>query len=183
MEAVDFTAVENGLEQAGADMGAAEAHGLLCGLLSVQSALSHKEWLQMVVKEWDENDVLAQELIRALSLLHVQTLQDLNDPELSFNLFLPDDQTDIHRRVQAVVNWCSGYLYGLGLHLQQSVLDSNEQLQEVIEDFNKIVQLDLQEGDEANEEDLFEISEYVRMAVLMVYDQLQPVQKREISIQ
>ena len=53
METVDFTAVENGLKQADSDMGAAEAHGLLCGLLSVQSALSHKEWLQMLLKEWD----------------------------------------------------------------------------------------------------------------------------------
>ncbi len=183
METVDFSAVENGLKQAGSDMGAAEAHGLLCGLLSVQSALSHKEWLQMLLKAWDEQDVLAQELIRSLSLLHVQTLQDLNDPELKFNLFLPDEQVDIHQRVEAVVDWCSGYLYGLGLHLQQATLDSNEQLQEVIDDFNKIVQIDLQEGDEASEEDLFEISEYVRMAVLMVYDTLQPVQKREISIQ
>ena len=183
METVDFTAVETGLKQADSDMGAAEAHGLLCGLLSVQSALSHKEWLQMLLKEWDEQDVLAQELIRSLSLLHLQTLQDLNDPELKFNLFLPDEHVDIHQRVEAVVDWCSGYLYGLGQHLQQAALDSNEQLQEVIDDFNKIVQIDLQEGDEASEEDLFEISEYVRMAVLMVYDTLQPVQKREISIQ
>ncbi len=179
MEKVIFEDIQKGLEQAKSNMRAAEAHGVLCGLLCSDGAASHKEWLGILLDDWDEQNVLAKELVTKLSILHITTLQDLNDTELKFYLFLPDDKSDILHRINELSNWCQGFLFGLGLHIKEAVLKQHEQVREAIQDIQEIGQVNL---GEAEEEDFMEVTEYIRMAILMVYDTLQPVKNSEIKI-
>ena len=180
MQNADFNAIEKGLEQASSNMRAAEAHGVLCGMLCAGGAVSHKDWLNLLMDEWDEHNVLTKELITHLSVLHVVTLQNLNDSELKFYLFLPDDDKPIVERVADLSNWCQGFLFGFGLHAKQTVLQEHEQVMEAVEDIKDIGQVTIGEADES---DYVEVTEYIRMAILMIYDTLQPVKSSEIKIQ
>ena len=180
MEKVVFDDLQTGLQQAKSTMRAAEAHGVLCGLLSAGGAVSHKDWLSLLLNDWDEQNLLTKELITKLSILHITTLQDLNDSNLSFYLFLPNDDSAIKDRVVALSDWCEGFLYGFGLHIKEAVLAKHEPIREAIQDIQEIGRVNV---DEADESDFVEVTEYIRMAILMIYDTLQPVKRVSSQIQ
>ena len=47
-----------------------------------------------------------------LIALFDDAVKQLADPELGFQLLLPDETTSLHDRTEALANWCEGYLYG-----------------------------------------------------------------------
>jgi yecA family protein len=183
VEKVKFVDLDRGLEQARSNMRAAEAHGVLCGLLSGGGAISHKDWLNLLLEEWSKHDVLMKDLIRDLSILHVLTLQELNDTELKFYLFLPEDNAPIAERVKELSNWCQGFLFGFGINVKDETLKQHEQIVDAIKDIQEIGQVNVESDDDADESDFIEVTEYIRMAILMIYDTLQPVKASGIKLQ
>ncbi|MDB9942804.1 UPF0149 family protein, partial [Pseudomonadales bacterium] len=92
------------------------------------------------------------------------------DPEFNFHLLVPDDETAIALRSQALGEWCSGFLAGFGLAGRFQNGDLSDDLRELLADLSNIANLDEEvPDDEANEGDLLEITEYVRMSALLVF--------------
>ena len=62
----------------------------------------------------------------------------------------------------------NGFAMGKGVGI---IMDDNDS-RDIIENFTKICQLEVIENhDESNEKTLFELSEYVRMGAMFIYDQ------------
>ncbi len=79
-------------------------------------------------------------------------------------------------RVESLGFWCQGFLSGLELaEVNLDEIQSNEELEEVIQDIAEIAEVnyDVLEDDEDDERAYAEIVEYVRVAVLMVYAELE----------
>jgi len=85
----------------------------------------------------------------------------------------------LREQSNTLVDWCQGFLVGLGL---SSVQTSDEQVLEMIKDISEISQLevDLLDNDE-NAQDFYEIVEFVRMGVLFIQETLQPSKQDYIS--
>jgi len=161
---------------------AAEAHGILIGLLStIPSGVAKKHWFTELldlagVSPESVADKAAE--LKALDDWFTQTVQSLNDPDMGFQLFLPDDSTRFNERQNALADFCAGFNYGFGIGLAGAG-KRNQKLpsdtRELLEDFQEIESADPAKGDQADESAFVEIAEYVRMGVLLVHEELQPI--------
>jgi len=147
----------------------AECHGLLCGLLCTDETLARDTWLQQIGTEYNSDSVnLLQTLFRSTS-------QQLQDEDFIFQLLLPDDEDDLHLRVEALGNWCQGFLAGLGLGGMQTTEQLTAEVKDFLQDVSQIAQVGLaaEDGDEDDEIAYVEIIEYMRAGVMLVSQELQ----------
>lgn len=159
------------------DLTSAEAHGLATGLLCIESKIETSAWLDEL---FPEEVVLVDEDKTVLIELFEQTRKLLGgeDDMFRYNLFLPGDDEPLAEQLAAVSFWCEGFLFGLGYARSESSWpgETNEIMKDVVE-FTKLdSELDEEEmdEDEINEHEaaLIEIQEYLRVAVMMIRDQL-----------
>jgi len=161
-------------------IGASEAHGLLCGLLSAQpSAMAKRVWLTELL---DAAAVTPESLkervgeLKAVDGWFSQVLESLNDPELGFTPLLPEDSAALRDRTRALGDFCAGFCYGIGLGTAgRGNGRLPEDTTELINDFNEIDSTATSNVDGADEETLNELCEYVRVGVLLIHEELQPI--------
>lgn len=155
----DYLTVQNQISTEDPVSSAAELQGLICGLICANDRGSLPEQYQdsalmhVCYKEWQAAFSAA-----------------LNEDSFSLQLLLPDDEQPLKLRIQAVAAWAQGFLAGLGEG--GFSLDKNKDVQEILEDFQAIAQLQEPEDEQSEESDekaFFEIVEYIRMAVLSFY--------------
>ena len=89
---------------------------------------------------------------------------------------LPDDETPLLGRTQALGDWCQGFLMGLAMagirDFTRLPPDSAEFIQDLL-DISRIEEQELEEGED--EEQAFAgIVEYVRAGVLLIRSELRP---------
>lgn len=162
-------ALEELLDRVGSAVYPAEAHGLLCGLLCAAREAVHEVWLMQLV---GEGDLVDQDEARFRAVVD-EAASQLADAELGFELVLPEDETPLAERATALGEWCHGFIVGFGLGQGEERVPS--EVQEVLEDLTHISQVSAQPEDcqsAEDEESYTELVEYVRVAVLMVNEQL-----------
>ncbi len=168
--ATSYTVCSRALVRARAELGAAECHGLLCGMLCGVEEQAPQRWLEEVLGPGERvqkaRDECRGELLRVLT----DTVRTLCSGRCNFVPLLPDDSTGLGLRSEALANWCSGFLYGIGsveARLSEDAL-------EVLSDFSEVTRLrsDAKES-EAAEADYSEIVEYMRVGVMLIFDELQ----------
>ena len=171
----DFDTVQGALERAQAETGAAEGHGALCGMLSLNNAIDVRAWIDTMLEKGDPNDALVREARELLLSLYEETLRELNDSNLDFALLLPDDDESLEYRVRALAAWCQGYLYGLALAGYRADPAVPEDTADFINDMNEIAKASFEVTPGNEDETAYsEVSEYVRMGVLLVTEEMQP---------
>lgn len=170
---LDFDAVSNLFVELGSVSPPAEFHGMLVGQLSGKVRLDHDSWLRTAAEFMDVQQAeLTADAKVLLINLYESTLAELAGTDFEFALLVPDDDDAISMRAEALGQWCRGFLAGLGTSGQLKPENINDELRSVLHDFAEIAQVenDLEE-EEANEQDFFQVFEYVRMAALMVFSE------------
>lgn len=171
-----ITLVDTALRRLGADIGASECHGLLAGCLCSAGALTREAWFNHLGVAAQPGNVLAQEASQTLDALRKAMMVQLNDPLLDFQPLLPDDARPLVERVEALGEWCQGFLMGMALgglkDLDKLPGDSGEAVRDM-------VQLAGAGGydvgdDEEDEQAYADLVEYVRTAVLLMNEELHP---------
>lgn len=180
----DFSAL---LGRLAVPIGASETHGLLCGLLCAQpSSTAKKLWLAELLDAAElEPGTLASRVdeIKALDAWFSEVLESLNDSDLGFNPLLPEDHIGLAERLRALGDFCAGFCYGLGLATAgRGNTKLPEDTAEIIKDFNEIDSTATTSLNEVDEETLSELSEYVRVGVLLIIEELQPVAVRDNQV-
>ncbi|MBU2953356.1 UPF0149 family protein [Marinobacter sp. F3R08] len=150
-----------------------ELHGVLCGRLAAGSRIEEPQWLAMVCEYMGLPEGAAEEsddLAPFMSKAYEQTLALLKSSDMSFHPLLPDDDYAIAQRLEALVAWVRGFLEGMALSAGESLGQAPEEIRELIEDMVAISQLsDDEEADDESEQQLLEITEYVRLGALAVF--------------
>lgn len=164
-----YLAINEVLEQLDADLGAAEAHGMAVGMLSVESSADAANWLRELYKDDSDIPESGETLLRDLFEKTRREL-DYGIEEFSFDLFLPEDDELLSERVEALRDWCQGFLFGIGyLHASGDWPgDVGEIMRDIIE-FTKI-DSDSEDDNEEEANALMEVHEYIRAAVFTVRD-------------
>jgi len=150
---------------------AAGFHGFLCGRLScgpVQMELlvrSSTQWLGM------EGEA-AESAESPLEEFYESSLNDLQDMRFIFQPLLPDDELPLSERLLALGEWCSNYVSGLGEGMADE-LELSTDTQEALRDIAAIGQVsaEFDEGEES-ERDYLELVEYTRIAVQLIFSDL-----------
>lgn len=150
--------VNERLDALGAPCAAAEAHGLLCGLLALAVPSARDVWLERAVG--------GKQAPAPLDALCDETARELDDVELGLELLLPgDDEADLGERTEALAQWCAGFASGAGLAGRRAA-DLPAESREFLEDVTRIAQAEVA-SDEDDEAAFAEVVEYVRMGVLL----------------
>lgn len=156
-----------------------EVHGTLCGLLCANTGAEPDMWQQALWPNQANGDLLAAEAKEVFKQTHDITRVQLNDPSCEFQMLLPDDDDSLEQRVQALGDWCQGYLIGLSLGGIKDFAPLPEDAREIAKDMLEIARAgtsyDL-EGSEEDENAYAELVEYLRIGVLLINEELQPTQ-------
>lgn len=171
---------DQALESIGLDMGASETHGVICGLLSTGSTQAHVDWIEAMFSDRPSDDLLVREARRMLGQLYLASRQQIGDEALDFVLLLPEDDTPLQTRARALIEWCEGFLYGLGLagiSERQFTGDAREALSDISE-FTRLDLESLEEG-ETSESAYMELQEFLRVATLLIREELTSNRERE----
>lgn len=144
---------------------ASELHGLLCGYLSGgDHPPEQSDWLGKLMA--DPVNVPADS---ALDRMYVATLQLLESPDFEFELLLPDSDLSITERGDALLAWCQGFLGGFGLSAGANP-PLSEESKDALNDLARIAASDFSyDEDQADEEALEEVTEFVRVAALLLH--------------
>ncbi len=155
----------------------AQLHGYLAGQLAVGDELAAEQWLRQAATYIDAVQPPDTEDNRILLALYTATSCQLRDGDLDLQLLLPDDAVDIGQRIDAVSQWCQGFLAGFAMagkvvQQQQGQQHYSQEVSEMLSDMAAISQVSLGEEDddqEQRENNIFELSEYLRLAAITLY--------------
>ena len=194
-KAVDFSEIDTVLERLGVIYAASESHGALCGLLCVKGFVLYDDWIKLINDEqkvqpvWFDKDMTDNENINEvdhdntgrgaeewglLQDLYDETFRQLNDDDYGFSLLLPNDDEPLRIRTEALVEWCDGFLFGLGAGEIKDFAQLPDDVNEISHDLAEISRAYHEdESTEADEVAYAELVEYVRVGVLVIYEALQ----------
>lgn len=152
----------------------AECHGLLCGLLccnancTADEFLSHLSAMQLLP---DPGAALNAVMVEAWE----NTVHQMNDEELGFQIWLPDDDESLEERTLSLAQWSAGFLAGLGSGCTLEAL--SEEAREALEDLIEISRAEISSAagqaaeSEEDEAAFAEIVEYVRVVALTLHEE------------
>ena len=168
----EFDDLERALQRIDVDIGAAEAHGIVCGVLCVPNGQS-TDWVTEITGPTEPGDLLSAECTSSLLGLCAETQKQLSSDDCDFRPLLPDDDEPLGLRSEALGLWCSGFLLGFTIggitDLQHLPADSRE----VIDDLNQFAGIQTSTvEDEAEEAAYAELVEYIRVGVMLVNEEL-----------
>lgn len=172
----DYNSLNEALTKAEAEFVAAESHGALCGMICAAGRVELASWLGQIFAELDMNNLLIQEASQLLVGLYNDTQAQLNDSEIDFSLLLPDDESELSVRTDALAAWCQGFTYGLASGGLKKDRELPEDTAELIRDMLEIARVghDEEEVTDTDEDAYMQLYEYVRMGVLLINEELQP---------
>ncbi|MEC4750237.1 UPF0149 family protein [Methylomicrobium sp. Wu6] len=142
---------------------AAEAHGLAAGMLCMNARAQSSAWIKQLFEGDEEPN---SEQSRILSRLFEETKESLESDDYDFEPFLPEDDAPLREQIIALIDWCQGFLFGVGA-LNQGAEQSG-QATEILRDIAEFTKLDPEAEGEEDEAALIEITEYLRTAVLLL---------------
>jgi uncharacterized protein len=168
-------------------------HGSLVGYIAGGGKAQGARWLDVALQDESLSVALPDEIQDTLSDFRSATEHNLADEEYRFFLLLPDDESGIGERAQALSDWCGGFLGGLGLathtsaaktpikgssthkgHITMGGGQLSADASEAIRDLERIAraEIELDDDDEANEAALIEIGEYIKVSAALIYQEL-----------
>jgi yecA family protein len=170
MTELTHTSLSDLLSRAGAETCASEFHGFLCGQLCAAESADEDLWVELLDLQ-TRDDVLAERCYAEARRLAVGVDSDLRSQDFSFRLLLPDEDSDLAERVDALGEWCHGFLNGFGLVEGRAGAELDEDCRELLDDFSVICRVSAGEPEDGDEEHLFQVVEYVRVGVMTIYEE------------
>ncbi|MGH8453584.1 MAG: UPF0149 family protein, partial [Nevskiales bacterium] len=116
-----------------------------------------------------------------LQQLRHSSLNHLCDPESGFTPLLPEDDDALNLRVDALAEWCQGFLYGLATKPALDLNQASSELREVVSDLIQISRAGIEDDEDpdedADENAYTELVEYVRAGVQLIFLELRPAEE------
>ena len=151
----------------------AECHGVACGLLcrradsSLDAFVGLLDMLEIVVAPGAGLKMSLDELLNS-------TRAQLADEDMGLTLWLPNDEEPLEDRTMALAQWCSGYLAGLGSSGDDTLSALSDDANDAMRDLQQISTADVSDTEQSEEDEaaFVEITEYIRVAILMIREDL-----------
>lgn len=164
----EFEILEHGLIAAHTPFSPAYLHGVMTGLLTTGKPLPFL-WEQLA-KTFEFLSNSASVLCKSSKKLFLKTAHQLTSEQIDLVLMLPEEDAPLYQRLAALGDWCEGFLEGLQIAAPVEEVLALNNVKEILSDFLEIKEVVLsEEENEQNERDLFQIVEFIRVGVLLVY--------------
>lgn len=173
MPDVTYRQLQAVLAGLGSVVGAAEAHGCLCGALCAREDYAAPEWVGELIEPGSAMwvDGPARGLLEAV---HRETLVALRSQDFVFAPLVPEDDGALVERVRALADWCGGFLYGVGAGGAGRELAAADDIGEILRDLGEIAraQPGPQQATDTAEGEFAELFEFVRAGAQLAFDEL-----------
>ena len=180
---MNFEYIDKIRQKSGINIDVSECHGNISACLCTDN-MTAEALLPEEIKA-DENSLSSEtmQLKTAFLNLITETLEQLNDSEMSFYPLLSPDSESLTDRTLSLSSWCQGFIDGFGDVIAQKNI-SNDHIQqdiigEIIEDFSQISKLSsasvMNEGGE--ELAYMEVVEYVRVGAQLIFEEMKVAKK------
>ena len=175
---MNFEYIDKIREKSGISIDVSECHGKISACLCSENMTA--EALLPEEINADESCLSAEtmKLKTVLLSLIAETLEQLNDAEMSFYPLLSPDAESITDRTLTLSRWCQGFIDGFGLVIAQKNISIDQIKQdiigEIIEDFSQISKLTSASVMNEDGEELayMEVVEYVRVGVQLIFEEM-----------
>ena len=159
----------NALQATDSPLQAPEVHGLICGLICATNGKMPAGWENLLTGP--SKDPGSVEVLERTA--HI-TLQEMSEFSFEFTLLLPDDGSDINQRAECLGLFCQGFITGLKQTNEDISKRMTPEVQDALKDLVEIAQVRYEDiiSTEEDETAYFELAEYVRLVVLMIYHDL-----------
>jgi yecA family protein len=154
-------------------MSSSELHGIMCGYICADASKTGELYLYSLVAN-KQKDNMTQAAMLLLYDVFAISQQQLTTLTYDFYLLLPADHVSITDRAKAFSDWCNGFIQGITLAGVYPDQFDEEDLEEAFAHLYEFAELDYEALDisETDEKALMEISEYARVAVIRLYNDL-----------
>lgn len=167
-----YDEVDAALRAIDSDIGCAECHGMLCGMLCNPAPFEAGAWLRHVTGLTNLQVLGAQESGHALWRMLRHTQQGIATDDFAFSLLLAHDRAAKAVRIRSLGEWCRGFLTGFGLAGVTDLAELSDDSRGFLKDLAQIARVDESSGaGEEGEQALAELIEYVRIGALMLRDE------------
>jgi uncharacterized protein YgfB (UPF0149 family) len=179
MLAATYDEFEHVLRAARALPEPAEAHGTLAGALCSSRDYGLIEWLREILPDDSPDEDALQGSV--LQNVYDSMVRTLAGTEADFAPLLPDDESPLKVRSDALSLWCQGFLYGLGSGNTADPGSVSAEAGELIRDFTEITHVGVDAGEETEEDEVAyaEVLEFVRVGVQLLFVELAPTRGEE----
>ena len=169
LDGVFYVGLQARLDLNGKGFSAAELHGTLTGLACAGWLETELDSCQALLGQDTIENSIGNDLLTGLMGLIRQTLDAGN---LEFRLLLPGDDEPLETRAQALADWCQGCVMGLHHGDRFKTAELDDEITQFLSDLGQIgiVQVG-NDSPEEQERALFELEEYTRVGVQMVFEE------------
>lgn len=169
--------LDEALENCDSGRNSIQAHGLLCGYIMTHGLKGHDMWLHRM---FENSSNKKGDRVKYQSLfddLFIETWRQLEERQSKFELFLPGDDRGLLTRAKAIGSWCDSYLHGLISSVTTEKLKkaiNREPTSILIKDLLEMTKATIgeEDDDETNERSYAELVEYTRIAVQLIFEEL-----------
>lgn len=171
-EILDYYELGAELKKLDAVASAAEAHGILVGQLCGGLKLDGIMWLKQFLMAVGVKREPAEDQRSWFFALQDLSAAELANAGMSFRPLLPDDEDPLSERLEAVGDWCSGFLAGFGSAGHSADKGLSDDIDMALRDFAEISKIDIDvHGDSDFEEEnaYMELVEYMKTVALLIY--------------
>ncbi|TDF35034.1 UPF0149 family protein [Alteromonadaceae bacterium M269] len=170
-EYTNYQSVSLALETHDISTEPAEIQGMLVGMLAGGMSMQSMDWSDALCDFVNQGEPFPQQVEEQLNGVFQQSCEQLAESDFSLGLYLPDDDSEINLRGQALIYWVQGFLLGFGLY-QNDLSQASDDVREVIEDLADISRMDDEmSDDEDSEQALTEVAEYVRVSAMLCFSE------------
>lgn len=174
---IDHDELEAALRRCGSTWEVAQAHGLLCARLAAEGRRAGPAWLAQVMDGVSDDSPARQDCETLLDALFGSSYRQLTGRQSDFVLLLPDSGATTDARASALAHWCEGFLHGLVSGQRNESVRARlaeEPLADMLRDLLQITRATAEPGDsdDDTERAYTELSEYVRVAAQLAYEEL-----------
>lgn len=184
---ITYQHIVNALQCHHAAVFPAEFHGYMCGIICGGHYTENEAGFRVVLGMLEDENFTSKEAKAVAAELMLNTFHQLHDVNCNFKLLLPEDEQPINFRSQALAVWCQNFLGGLGLSGIDNKKIQQKEINEAILDIAEIAKLkygDLLDRDSEEQEiELMELTEYVRVAVLLIYTETIGQNNQAVNVQ
>ncbi|MEM7294324.1 MAG: UPF0149 family protein [Pseudomonadota bacterium] len=177
-ESPEYNDVEQALNTASAELGAAECHGMFCGVLCASGQLNVEAMANQLLTTADSANAAQREAVGTLGAMLNASVEQLQGEAFDLELMLPADDSPLPDRSLALGLWCQGFVTGLsagGLTRDTDLQkDANELLLDITNISRTLQDVESMADAEGEEEEaaFAEVEEYVRLGVMYIHEEL-----------
>ncbi|MBU6953165.1 UPF0149 family protein [Hahella sp. HN01] len=173
-----YHALQQLLNRIDADATPAGVHGLWCGRMAAGDRAQDNDWWSYTQRFAGSVNAIEENLQAAFKAVYGYAEAALMQDNMSFQPWLPEDAVECSLRVAALADWCRGFVEGLTSVLGSGLSSCSADVQEVLQDLVDIGEVDPEvDGDEQDERELLELTEFVKVAALNVLQELTAAKK------